>query len=494
MAREGERGSGGPGDRLIRGFEDLVGEEGFLPAPQAMTPAPDLQRVDSLEYRVRVTMDRLTELVEAQLPEAVDGLRADFERLRAQLPEAVDGLRAEFERLHAEMAEERFQLRSQIATTVGAANRWFVRTRDQLFERLDEVARAAAAAQAEAELAASAAVAAAVPVPAAPEQIEEPPLEVAAEPVAEDFDVAAEPVADEGAAPAEPADEFAPDEFAAEPEPAGDEFAAEPEPAGDEFVPPPEPVADEFAAPPEPVADEFGTPLEPEVAEEAPPHEEPAAGEPVELEWGVPDVDVEEQAAPVDVGQADTPTQEVALAPGYDFELDQPPAPTPVAVALETPELDALLEPIREDLRELQGEISAMGAAVLALREDVEQLGRRLPSRAASPRLAPSQLDAIVAAVQSALPPASARARSATKAAAAKAATAAPAAKATRTRATATKAAASKAGTRAATTGRSGAGSRVGAAKKSAAGARAATTRAAKQGVAPSSRRRTPST
>ena len=155
---------------MSRGFEDLVREETLLPATQGSVPAPaEAQRVDSLEHRVRVTMDRLTELVEAQLPEAVDGLRSDFEELRSDLRQALADA-------NATLAEERFQLRSQLATTVGAANRWFVRTRDQLFERLDEVAGTVTAAQAEAEAAAAVAVAAAVPIPApGPEEEEQAP-------------------------------------------------------------------------------------------------------------------------------------------------------------------------------------------------------------------------------------------------------------------------------------------------------------------------------
>ncbi len=292
---------------MTRGFEDLVREESLLPAAQGpLTPTQDLQRVDSLEHRVRITMDRLTELVEAQLPEAVDGLRADVEELRTELRQALADA-------SAALAEERFQLRSQIATTVGAANRWFVRTRDQLFERLDQVAQVASAAQAEAEAAASAAVAAAVPIP--PEAATWP---------------------EEPAAPVEESAEFEWD-------------------AGD---------------------------LEPAV--------EPVVTADADMEAGT--------------GMEAGGTEEGAPTAGYDYELEPPPVPTTIEVNLEAPELEVLLEPLREDMRELQGEISAMGAAVMALREDVEALGSRLPSRAGSPRLSPSQLKAIVAAVQSALP------------------------------------------------------------------------------------------
>ncbi len=290
---------------MTRGFEDLVREDSLLPATQGpLSPAQDLQRVDSLEHRVRITMDRLTELVEAQLPEAVDGLRADFEQLRTELRQALaDASTA--------LAEERFQLRSQIATTVGAANRWFVRTRDQLFERLDQVAQVATAAQAEAEAAASAAVAAAVPIPAEPATYPE-----------------------EAAAPAE---------------------------------------------------------------------------ESADLEWGAGELEPgEEPVVTADyTGVEAGGAEEVVPSADYDYEFEPlpPPEPTTIEVNLDAPELEALLEPLREDMRELQGEISAMGAAVMALREDVEALGSRLPTRTASPRLTPSQLNAIVAAVQSALPP-----------------------------------------------------------------------------------------
>ena len=286
---------------MTRGFEDLVREESLLPATQSpLSPAQDLQKADSLEQRVRITIDRLTELVDAQLPEAVDGLRTDVEQLRTELRQALADA-------NTALAEERFQLRSQIATTVGAANRWFVRTRDQLFERLDEVAQAANAAQAEAEAAASAAVAAAVPIPSEPE----PPAEV-------------EPVPEQGE----------------------------------------------------------------------------------DFEWGAGDLEPGEEPVSLGDGEGGESTGlEGELAPGYDYELQAPPpAPTTVEVNLEAPELDALLEPLRGDMRELQGEISAMGAAVMALRDDLEVLASRLPTRAASPRLTPSQLNAIVAAVQSALP------------------------------------------------------------------------------------------
>ena len=181
MAPEGVDEAGDDSDRVARGFEALVDEEALFPStPPVIKPPPprpngggpagagdgtavatpaadaapkyDDGRLDRLEERVRQTMDRLTELVEAQLPEAVDGLRADLETLRLELQTTLEQARGEME-------EERKQLRAQIATTVGAANRWFVRTRDQLYERLDHIAEIADDTRSQAEVAASAAAA-----------------------------------------------------------------------------------------------------------------------------------------------------------------------------------------------------------------------------------------------------------------------------------------------------------------------------------------------
>ncbi|MEW6155409.1 MAG: hypothetical protein AB1673_15710 [Actinomycetota bacterium] len=93
--------------------------------------------MDALEEWVRHTTDRLTELVETRLPQAVDGVRADLDGLRAEM-------RASLEKAAEELATERRELRAQIAKTVGAANRWFVKARDQLIERIDQLAEVTA--------------------------------------------------------------------------------------------------------------------------------------------------------------------------------------------------------------------------------------------------------------------------------------------------------------------------------------------------------------
>jgi ElaB/YqjD/DUF883 family membrane-anchored ribosome-binding protein len=182
MTPEGPDEADEESNRVARGFEALVDEEALFPGTPALTKpavaapadaaatppgdgtgdmfAPPSTadrsaldgRLDQLEERVRETMDRLREVIEAQVPGAVEGLRADLETLRLELQTAL-------EVATAQLAEERKELRSQIATTVGAANRWFVRTRDQLYERLDHIAQVAR----EAEAAAARAIPGAAP-------------------------------------------------------------------------------------------------------------------------------------------------------------------------------------------------------------------------------------------------------------------------------------------------------------------------------------------
>ncbi|MFN2504114.1 MAG: hypothetical protein ABR540_07780, partial [Acidimicrobiales bacterium] len=91
------------------------------------------------------------------------------------------------------------------------------------------------------------------------------------------------------------------------------------------------------------------------------------------------------------------------------------PAPqTVISVAVDAPELEALMEPLRRDVQELQGEVAAMGDAVMQLRAEVERLNRK-PARSPTARLTPSQIETIAAAVRAALP-ARARARAASPA------------------------------------------------------------------------------
>lgn len=300
-------------ERVARGFEALVSEEAAvhrgpppsaaggppLPAPAASSTSAEAPmsiaatRLVALESRVRQTMDRLTELVEAQLPETVDGLRADLETLRLELQTSL----AQASEL---MAEERKQLRAQIATTVGAANRWFVRARDQINERLDRIAEAAAQAQEQAEVAAVAATAA---------------VTVFTEPYAEEAD--------------------------GEPE-------AEPEDA------------------------------------EGGERDEGEGG----IEWAI-----EEEVA--------GPRRRVRA----------------VDVAVEASELEALLDPVRGDVQELQLEVSTMGEAVSLLADQVAKLATRLPARPKGVKLAPDQIELIVEAVMEGL---AARSTPARKAAPAK--------------------------------------------------------------------------
>jgi hypothetical protein len=338
--------SDGPGqpresnDRVARGFEALVDEEPLLvrppspAAPAAAAPVPatsaDAGRLDVLEQRVRVTMDRLTELVEAQLPEAVDGLRGDldglrgdFEQLRSDLhlalAESHQRVQAALVDAHRDaqlalgeasrqLIEERQQLRSQIAITVGAANRWFVRTRDELYQRLEQIA----------------AVATAALPPATPTY---PELEAVPE---------AEVVPSDGEA---------------------DQAAVAVEWDVEEPLPP---------------------------LETGPAPEEPfPSPEPSELE-------------PSDLLEP--------LEPAETFEPPQPVQAPTMSVVLDAPELETLVAPLRDDVQELQGEVSAMAEALFQLREDVERLGQRLPARTPTARLTPRQVATIVEAVQEALP------------------------------------------------------------------------------------------
>lgn len=299
-------------ERVARGFEALVSEEsavhgggdavpasamGEAPPPPSDAPMSiAATRLVALEGRVRQTMDRLTELVEAQLPETVDGLRADLETLRLELQTSL----AQAGEL---MAEERQQLRAQIATTVGAANRWFVRARDQIQERLDHIAEVASKAQEQAERAATA--------------------------------VSAGAAASTGAGPGRKAARWPDDAEGDE----GEEGSREGTAAG----------AGAGAG-----ADGEG------------------------LEWEIED----------------------------DFDEERPPArrAKTVELALEAPELEALLDPVRGDMQELQLEVSSMGEAVTQLAGELAKLAGRMPARPRGVKLAPDQVELIVEAVMAAMP------------------------------------------------------------------------------------------
>ncbi|MFP5320155.1 MAG: hypothetical protein ACLGI2_17905 [Acidimicrobiia bacterium] len=356
MPSEGAGNSEEISERVARGFEALV-DEGPLavptppPAPPprppdvaaAAPPAPavDPARLDALEARVRQTMDRLTELVEAQLPEAVDGLRADLETLRlelqtslatatsqvaeerrelqaalaaaaAQQSEERRQLRAELQAaLDAatdQFADERSELRSQIATTVGAANRWFVRTRDQLYDRLDYLASLAAYDQ------------------------QAPPRPAPVAPTTQAALPAGDPSAGGGAGTRE-----------GEAGEGGIEWEVEGDGAegyeGYEVAPPAPPAGDVAR----------GTDLEPLPVAAA----------------AIPDV------APWTPPQA----------------------------------LDVALDPVRGDLQELQVEVAAMGDALVGLRDELERLRQRVPAvRPRGVRLEPGQIELIVEAIMAVLP------------------------------------------------------------------------------------------
>lgn len=313
-------------ERVARGFEALVNEESAAhgasalpaepPVPGGPAPVPGAvpgeapmsiaaTRLVALEGRVRQTMDRLTELVEAQLPETVDGLRADLETLRLELQTSL----AQATEL---MAEERQQLRTQIATTVGAANRWFVRARDQIHERLDQIAVVAAQAQAQAEVAAVAATAAVTAVtPPEPEEAPEEPEALGGTPALE-----------------------------------GPEGLVALEAAG----------VDALAA--------AGVDAEPD------------------------DADLEDDEGGIE----------------WEIEGEGPPRVATVDLAIEAPELEALLDPMRGDMQELQLEVASMGEAVTALADQLARLTTRMPARGRGVKLAPDQIELIVEAVIEAMP------------------------------------------------------------------------------------------
>lgn len=64
----------------------------------------------------------------------------------------------------------------------------------------------------------------------------------------------------------------------------------------------------------------------------------------------------------------------------------------------------ALAESLRGDVQELQVEVAAMGEAVLAVREELEKLRQRMPSRSRTVKLDETQIELIVEAVITALP------------------------------------------------------------------------------------------
>ena len=72
------------------------------------------------------------------MTETVGDIRDEFEVTRVELQNALH-------QATEQLTQERAELRSQIAKTVGAANKWFVKARDQLMERLDQLESTAAA-------------------------------------------------------------------------------------------------------------------------------------------------------------------------------------------------------------------------------------------------------------------------------------------------------------------------------------------------------------
>ena len=258
---------------------------------EAMTPSAlaaaggggDPARLAALEERVREAMAALGELVRADIPETVESLRDEMGSLRVDVQSSLDQAAGDF-------AQERQELRAQIAKTVGAANKWFVKARDQLLERLDEVKAVAAEAEAKAGEAAKAA-GGARPVGSAPA----PLVQVG------------KPQATVGA----------------------------------------------------------------RVDNDA-------------FEWDVED------------GEEPQGGSGGARKTGS----------APVELAIDAPELDTLIGPVRADIFDLQGEISAMGHVLAQLRGDVAALGKRLPARPKPVRLDERDIGVIVEAVLVALEPA----------------------------------------------------------------------------------------
>lgn len=82
-----------------------------------------------MEADVRRATNTMADLHAARLPDAVEAVRTESAELRKE----VQALRDE---LIDRMVAERQVLSDQVSSTIGAANDWFVRTRDQLFERL----------------------------------------------------------------------------------------------------------------------------------------------------------------------------------------------------------------------------------------------------------------------------------------------------------------------------------------------------------------------
>ncbi|MGH9226193.1 MAG: hypothetical protein ACRD2W_20950 [Acidimicrobiales bacterium] len=277
-------GQGGPQDiseRVARGFEALVeSEQATVASGRPAGGAAGAGAGAALEERVRQTMEALTELVQAQIPVAVDGLRDELETMRVDLQSSLN-------QATGDLAQERQELRAQIAKTVGAANKWFVKARDQLIERLDQVAAVAAEASARADEAANAAATAATAAESA-----------------------------SAAAPAKPVELIKLDRTGQD---------------GDEV-----------------------------------------------LEW---DVEDDQGSAP---------------ARGMTATVD---------LAVDGAELDALMEPVRGDIQELQGEISAMGQAVAELRAEVAALTKRVPARPKPVRLDERDIDVIIEAVLVAMTP-----------------------------------------------------------------------------------------
>ena len=90
-------------------------------------------RIATMEADVRRAADQVADLRAARLPETLEAARAETAVLRQELRQAL-------EEVGARVARERREVTDQIAGTVEAANEWFVRTRDQLFDRLRRLA------------------------------------------------------------------------------------------------------------------------------------------------------------------------------------------------------------------------------------------------------------------------------------------------------------------------------------------------------------------